>query len=297
MSKSPLVSVICLCFNHEKFVEETLQSVINQTYKNIEIIVLDDYSVDNSVKIIEQFINHNPNIIFIKNETNLGNTKSFNKALKKSNGNFVIDLAADDVLLPNCVELQIEKFENSSYENLGIVYGNAELISENGNYYSYYFDVDISKKVIEKRKTGNIYLDIISGGNSLCSVSAMIKKEVLEKLNGFDENLDYEDLDFWIRSSKIYNFDFIDEILVKKRIVPNSLGTKFHDNKKKSKKINFSTYKILQKTLKLNQTKPENRAVLKRIHYEMVLNYKTNNINLLLKYIFLEIQFRLKNIF
>lgn len=283
MSQNKLVSVICLCFNHEKFVTETLQSVLNQTYNNIELIILDDSSQDNSVHKIEKWLTNNPGILFIKNKKNLGVTKSFNKALHYAKGDYVIDLAADDLLLPNCIALQLKTFHESDIKNLGVVYGNAELIDENGKFSSYYFPVDSSKKVLEKRKTGNIYKSILSGGNSICSVTAMYKKEVYEQLNGYDENLVYEDLDFWIRASIIFNFDFVDDILVQKRIVNNSLGTNFNVKSENSNKINYSTFLILLKAFKLNKFKEEDKLLLKRVHHEMILNLKLKNYVLFLK--------------
>jgi glycosyltransferase involved in cell wall biosynthesis len=294
MHNSPLVTIICLCYDHETFVIETLNSVINQSYNNIELIIVDDFSTDNSRQVIKNWLINFPEIKFITNEKNLGNTKSFNKALNLAKGDYIIDLAADDVLLPNCVYFQLEKFEKSNFSNLGVVYGNAELITENGSFDSYYFAVDNTKKVIEKRVIGNIYINVLSGGNSLCSVSAMIKKEVLEDLNGFDENLYYEDLDFWIRASRKYNFDFVDAVLVQKRTVGNSLGSLFHLKSDRAKKINYSTYLILKKALKLNKTKAENKALLKRIHFEIVLNYNARNFGLLVKFMFLEISIRYK---
>lgn len=293
MQDNPLVTIICLCYNQEEYVLESLFSVINQNYPAVELIIVDDYSTDNSKSVIKKWGIDFPKIQFIANETNLGSTKSFNKALKKAKGEFIIDLAADDVLLPNCVTSQINAFKNTAYKNLGIVYGNATLITKNSTFDSYYFPVDNSKKVIAKRITGDIYESVLSGGDSICSVSSIVKKSVFDHLNGYDETLAYEDLDFWIRASRIYDFDFIDEILIQKRIVPNSLGTDFfRKNDARARKINHSTYLILKKAIGLNETKKENKAILKRIHFEMILAYKTSNSTLLLKYIILEIKLR-----
>lgn len=295
MNSNPLVTVICLCYNHSCFLIEALNSVIHQSYSNIEIIIVDDCSTDTSKQLTTTWLIDNPKVQFIANEKNLGNTKSFNKALQLAKGEYIIDFATDDVLLPNCIELQLQAFRKSNYSNLGIVYGNAELISENGQFLNYFFDVNNEKKVIEKRKTGNIYTSILLGGNCMCSVTAMIKKTVLNELNGYDENLDYEDLDFWIRASRNYEFDFIDDILVQKRNVVNSLGTMFYKkNDTRAKKINYSTYLILKKAIKLNRTKEENKAILKRIHFDMILAYKMLNLKLLLKFILLEIKVRQK---
>lgn len=294
MQDKPIVTIICLCYNQEDYILESLFSVINQSYPAIELIIVDDYSTDNSKTTIENWLINHPEIQFIANETNLGNTKSFNKALKIAKGQYIIDLAADDVLLPDCVVTQINAFNNSAYKNLGIVYGNTELINENGEFHSYYFAVDKSKKVIEKRITGDIYVSVLSGGDSICSVSSMVKKSVFDSLQGYDETLAYEDLDFWIRASRHYEFDFIDEILIQKRIVAHSLGTDFfRKNDSRGKKINHSTYLIIKKAIALNKITEENKAILKRIHFEMILAYKTSNIILLLKYVVLEIKVRI----
>ncbi|WP_281323776.1 glycosyltransferase [Flavobacterium sp. IMCC34518] len=290
MQNNPLVTIICLCYNHESYVVETLNSVINQLYPSIELIIVDDCSSDNSKTIITTWLEKIPEIQFIANETNLGNTKSFNKALKLAKGEYVIDLAADDVLLPNCVALQINAFKNSQYTNLGVVYGNVELISEKGTFDSYYFPVNNQKKAIENRITGDIYQSVLSGGNSICSVSAMIKKTVFDRLQGYDETLAYEDLDFWIRASRVYEFDFIDEDLVQKRIVANSLGSDFFKKRdNRARKINHSTYLILKKAIALNQTRTEDLAIQKRVHHEIIHTLRINDFGLFLKLIGLRI--------
>jgi glycosyltransferase involved in cell wall biosynthesis len=295
MNSNPLVTVICLCYNHSHFLVEALNSLTHQNYSNIEIIIVDDFSTDNSNQLITNWLINHPKVKFIANEKNLGNTKSFNKALQLAKGEYIVDFATDDVLLPNCITLQLQAFRKSTYTNLGIVYGNAELITENGQFSDYFFNVNDEKKVIEKRKTGDIYTSVLSGGNCMCSVTAMIKKEVLDELKGYDEGLYYEDLDFWIRASRNYDFDFIDNILVQKRNVTNSLGTMFYKkNNARAKRINYSTYLILKKAAKLNRTKEENKAILKRIHFDMILAYKMLNLKLLLKFILLEIKVRMK---
>ena len=158
--------------------------------------------------------------------------------------------------------------------------------------------MDRFKKVIKPRVTGDIYESVLSGGDCMCSVSSMVKRSVFDHLNGYDESLAYEDLDFWTRASRIYDIDFIDEILIRKRTVDNSLGTHFFmKNDTRARKINQSTYLILKKAISLNRTKKEDQAVLKRIHFEIILNHKTANYTLLLKYILLEIKLRSRLLF
>jgi glycosyltransferase involved in cell wall biosynthesis len=294
MQENPLVTIICLSYNHEKFVLETLNSVVNQNYSPIELIIVDDCSSDATKSIIEEWLISHPNIDFIVNEVNLGNTKSFNNALKMAKGDYIIDLAADDLLMPNGILMQMEAFQNSAYKNLGIVYGNAEIINENGSFNSFYFPVDANGNVITKRKTGDIYASVLSTGDSICSVSTLIKKDVFDFLGGYDETLAYEDLDSWIRASRVYEFDFIDAILIKKRIVSNSLGTDFF---KKNNKINDSTYKILRKALKLNRSKIEDLALQKRVNYEIIHSFKNRSFNLFVKNIGLRIEISLRKKF
>lgn len=293
MQEDIWVTVICSCYNHSSFVAESLKSVLNQSHKNIQLIVVDDFSSDNSVEVIKNFIEDFPQIIFIKNTNNLGVTKSFNNVMKFAKGEFIIDLAADDILLANCVQTQLEAFNTSKLKNLAIVYGNAEFISEKGTHISYYFDVDFNFKTINKRPFGDLYAEVISDKTVICSVTAMVKKSVFDALNGYDENLTYEDFDFWIRVSRIYNIDFIDTVLVQKRIVPNSLHSNFI---KQNNKHGYSTNLILKKAFSLNKSKKEHRILLKRINLEIKIALKTKNYFLAMINILLRIQVGLKSI-
>ncbi|ESU22443.1 glycosyl transferase [Flavobacterium enshiense DK69] len=294
MQNSPLVSILCLSYNHSQFVEEALNSVLNQTYKNIELLIADDCSPDNSKSVIENWLKNHPEVIFVSNPTNIGNTKTFNKLLALSKGEYIIDLAADDILLPDCIEKQLKAFQNSELGNVGIVYGNAESVSENGKHLSHYYETDNDGKIINPPPSGNIYLSVLGQYNKICSVSSMVKREVYEKLGGYDENLAYEDLDLWMRASRRYNFEFIPDVLVQKRELATSLGSQFFvKNNARTRKLNRSTYTIIQKALRQNTSKEENRALLKRIHFEMAKVFKTRDFSLLLHYILMELKIRL----
>ncbi|SHG35791.1 Glycosyltransferase involved in cell wall bisynthesis [Flavobacterium fluvii] len=293
MQKSDLVTVICSCYNHARFVSESIESVLNQSHTNIQLIIIDDCSTDDSVAVIEKFLSQFPQILFIKNETNLGITKSFNNAIRFAKGDYILDLSADDVLLPNCIGIQLETFYTSKMEDLAIVFGNAELIAENGVHNSYFFDVDANYKTITKIPVGDIYSTIISTQTIICSVSAMIKKSYFDILKGYDESLSYEDFDFWIRIARHYNIDFVDAVLVKKRIVSTSLHSSFSI----PKNINgFSTYLILKKAFFLNRNKKENRILSKRVNNEIKFALKTRNFPLAYRNILLRIKVGLKSL-
>ena len=103
MRPLPLVSVVCLCYNHARFLREALDSVLAQTYPNIEVIVVDDCSTDGSVSIIQEYIAKHPYIKFISTGHNRGNTTAFNMGWRASHGAYIIDFATDDALLPERV--------------------------------------------------------------------------------------------------------------------------------------------------------------------------------------------------
>lgn len=288
MKSTPLVTIICLCYNHENFVIESLNSVINQTYKNIQLIIVDDCSSDNSVKVIEKWLRDYPKIHFIKNETNQGNNKSFNNAFEYARGDFFIDLAADDVLYPYTLEHQLQAF--IEHPKAALIFGNAELINEQSETIGVHFLVDANNNVVDKTLLTIDYQRILEGGNVLCSVSALTRTDVFRKLGGYDNSLAYEDLDFWIRLSRDYKIVFKDTFFIRKRVLQNSQSTFFYKRNKYAKKINLTTNIILNKAYLINKNKDEHKALLKRVHFQIVHNYKLRNWSVLLKNLVLKLK-------
>jgi alpha-1,3-rhamnosyltransferase len=106
---SPLCSVLCVSYNHAKFAAAGLQSIYNQTYQNIEIIVLDDGSSDNSVEVIKTALAQSPFPTKFIKQKNSGNVPAnFNKVLEAASGEFVTMMSLDDILMPDCIENAIE---------------------------------------------------------------------------------------------------------------------------------------------------------------------------------------------
>jgi glycosyltransferase involved in cell wall biosynthesis len=282
MSKVPLVTVICSCFNHEAYISHSLDSVLNQTYKNIELIIVDDNSTDASLLKISKWLGNNPNVNFIKNPVNIGITKSFNNAMQQANGKYYIDLAGDDTLLPNCVEKLIAVFLDKNDDNLAIVYGNAAGIDEKGKFISAFFENERLSKIKDAVST-NFYNHLLACSDYMCSVSAMYRKDIFDAVNGYDEKLSFEDLDFWLRVTHKYKIQFIDAIVVEKRFLENSLGNGFYIKTDYSKKLHMSFYIILEKAYYLNKNKKEHYALLQQIYQQSRWAVRTLN----LKYLFL----------
>ncbi|ELR70381.1 glycosyl transferase [Fulvivirga imtechensis AK7] len=264
MSSQPLVSVICLCYNHERFIEEAIQSVLQQTYHNIEIIVVDDASSDSSRKIIEQLVRQYPQIRFIPLERNVGNCKAFNIGLQASKGEYIIDLATDDVLLPERVEAGVKALEEAG-DHFGVTIANCEIIDEEGNFVQYHYPIDGQGKSKMEVPEGDVFLEVIRR-YFICPPTVMFKRQVIEQLGGYDEQLTYEDFDFWIRSSRHFKYNYVDQVLVKKRIVRNSLSRKQFSLGSGHTR---STYLVCKKASKLVRTKEEATALKKRLYYEV----------------------------
>jgi glycosyltransferase involved in cell wall biosynthesis len=104
-----MVSVIIPNYNKSKYVKETILSVLNQDYKDWECIIIDDFSSDNSVSVISNLIKNEKRFHLMKNSSNYGANFSRNIGLKKSKGDFVMFLDADDILSPNCLSLRLDK--------------------------------------------------------------------------------------------------------------------------------------------------------------------------------------------
>ena len=286
----PLISIICLCYNHEDYVIEALDSVLMQDYSNIQLIVIDDYSQDNSVNRIKTYLESKPKVIFIPNKRNIGNCRSFNKAFTFAQGKYVIDLAADDVLVKGMLKKQVAFFEQQK-ENVGVLFANAQYITEQGVMMKLHNEVNKDGNSLSPPPQGELYLDLVKN-YFICPPTMVIKTDVLEALGGYDPMLAYEDFDFWIRSSRNYHYAYLDEVVVKKRVVKGSLSSKAHQ-----RKMQKSTFEVCKKIYKLNKTKKEYKALLWRLLYEAKPTVKTVYLSLVVRYMILFLKTTLKAFF
>lgn len=198
MNDLPLVSVIIPCYNHEKYLEQSILSVINQTYKNIELIVIDDGSKDKSVELIKN-LQKTSDFKFIAQE-NIGVCKTLNKAVKLSVGKYISILASDDYWEITKIEKQVNILENSNSE-----FCFTQAIE---------FDEKEKKDIFPKEVNLNRINKTIFVKNIVPAGTMFFTRNLYNKLNGFDENLKMEDWDFVVRSSYLTNFSFIKEPLL-----------------------------------------------------------------------------------
>ena len=262
------VSIVAVCYNHAKFAVETLESIVNQTYNNIQLIIIDDCSTDNSVEIINNWIDkNNITCTFITNNPNQGLCKTLNKALTHVEGELVQLIACDDVLDLNKIKKNLEVFFKNPA--IALVHSNADNIDENGNPLdTHYYDFD------------NIgfsgpcnYLTQLLKDNLVNAPTILYKTEAIRKVGGFDESLFYEDWDMLIRLSEHYDFCAMNESLVKKRILATSISN--NDNNK-IKMYNSSLsilFSLLNKHKKYSNT--IKRTIIKQIDRLIDLNAAT----------------------
>jgi len=200
-----LVSVIVPVFNRQDYVAETIESIVKQTYSNIEIIIINDGSTDDSEKIIRSFDAKYPDTINLINQQNQGQVKARNNGLKVARGEFIAFLDSDDVWLLDKVEKQICLFKNK----IGLVYSGVQYIDALGK--------EIGDEQCDQDIRGSVYEKLIVK-NRMTGGTVIVKSEALEKVGLFDETLEAaENWDLWIRVTQFYEVDFVDEALLKYR--------------------------------------------------------------------------------
>lgn len=126
----PIVSIITPVYNSDAFIKDTINSVINQTYQNWELLLIDDCSSDKSVTIINDYIKNNSNIKLIKNTINQGAAISRNKGIMEAQGDYIAFLDADDLWKPEKLERQLKHMQK---QNCDVCFSSYELIDEKGN--------------------------------------------------------------------------------------------------------------------------------------------------------------------
>jgi len=182
ITPNPLVSIIITCYNYGRFVADAIDSALSQTYPNVEVIIVNDGSTDNSVQVIEEYTN-NPKIVCI-NQANAGLVFARNNGIQTSKGEIILPLDADDVLDKNYVEAIV----NNLNDYRTIVTTDVYL-------------TDIDLNVIDIWKTSPTSYDEILKQNSICCSSGFSRK-LFDEVGGYDPlltRLGYEDWDLWTR--------------------------------------------------------------------------------------------------
>jgi len=205
--KTPLVSIVIPTFNRISYLEIAIESIFKQSYKNIQLIVVDDASTDNTTNLLQD--KYRSRLKLIKNNINLGQVKSLNKAWPKCKGKYVGYLSSDDYLHSSAIAKLVKILE--SHAHVICAYPDNELVDATGKI--------IKKNVCRKFFYKSSFLSL----ECPIGVGALFRKSILKKTNGWNErNMLLPDLDFWLSISQYGKFFFVKEVLAAYRFHKNS---------------------------------------------------------------------------
>ena len=264
----PLVSIGLASYNCSKYIVETLESIKSQTYQNIELIIVEDCSTDDSKEKIKRWISDNETlkIKFIENPRNLGISKTCNVILANCEGQYYSCVGADDIFLSNKTESQVTFFEECE-EDVALVYSDVKVIDETGIIIQKsYFD----RIEYKQRESGYIFNSLLSK-NFIPALSVMLKTDLLKELGGYDENLVFEDWDMWLKLSSRYKVAYLNMPTALYRIHDKS----FMQIEANLQKLNRSYISMFKKYIGDDQN--VNQLIYKKIREASVYAYYKND--------------------
>jgi len=235
MDTNITVSVIIPTYNRAHLISRVIQSVLDQTYRDFEMIVVDDGSTDNTAEIVNGF--NDSRIRYIRHDKNRGAAAARNTGIKAAIGSYIAFQDSDDEWLPTKLEKQLMAFSNAS-SKVGVIYSGLWRIEKNNKIYIGY--------PYKKGKEGDLYHNhTILKNNFVYVPSMVVKKECFFKVGMFDEYLvTAEDMELMFRISKYYHFKYIEEPLVCIHDISDSLS--------KQKDININSFQSILKNTMMN---------------------------------------------
>ena len=218
------ISIVITVYNAEKYIENCVESALNQTYDDIEILVINDGSTDSTESILKKFENK----IKIINKENGGTASALNIGIKNITGEWFKWLSADDILKTDAIEklfFEIQKLGKGA-ENC-IFYSNYDLIDANGNIIDTFEEPNNNSLDTFQRNV--ILLDHYYGNGT----TSIMHKSIFDKCGMFDETLGYkDDYEFWLRCCLLYSYDLylVNENLAQYRVHESQLTKKRYDD-------------------------------------------------------------------
>lgn len=271
----PLVSVCIPVYNGEKHIREAIESVLKQSYKDLELLIIDNNSTDKTQDIVKGI--SDKRIRYIRNETNIGMVGNWNLCLDEAKGEYIHFLCADDLIDVNCIEKKINIF--NQYKNVNLVFNATYIIND-------------QNKVIMKRRP--FHSDKLLDGKKFALKSfrnrnyfgepsnVMFKKDVSKKMGYFDKHMCYAtDWDYWLRLSILGEVYYIDEYLMYYRVSNSSETSNLLKTKKKLEADDTQLINNYQNNNKLKRTDIIiHKFNVKSRMYARELFHKINNLRL-----------------
>ncbi len=275
----PLVSIIIPCYNHEKFLPDCLESILKQTYENIELLICDDCSPDASWDVIMEYAPRLKarfsRIELLQNLTNYGVTKNVNRMLCMAKGEFVKIIASDDAMTPSAIGEMTAFLLNNT--QIDVVVSNGVKVSEEQHYPGF----DAVERLYPSPPDfhGRDFFLRVARCNPISAPAAMVRMSVYNTYGLYDENVKVEDYEFWLRILHHGNahFAFLDSDLLYYRISANSM-TSLSANAglaQRRRRIHDSELGTLQKF---------RHAISKRDYAQIVLDRMSSELWLAVQY-------------
>ena len=230
--KKSKVSVIMPVYNGERYIREAIKSILNQTYKNFELLIIDDCGQDKSMDIVRAYAKIDDRIRIIYNRSNKGIAYSRNVGLDVCDGEYIAIMDDDDYAFNYRLSKQVEFLDNNpQYDVVG---GKAKWIDGEGRVINPEIDLLKDEKKI---KTMFLFFNIFNNSE------VMFRKEIVDKYNIRYEDglLGMEDFKFWIRVSKISAISNIDDLILLHRMTPNNETNRVMNEKQDERKELFSS--------------------------------------------------------
>jgi glycosyltransferase involved in cell wall biosynthesis len=203
MRNKPKISVIMSVYNGEKYLGEAIESVLGQTFTDFDFIIVNDGSTDGSLEIIQSY--HDERIRVMNNESNLGLTKSLNKAIKESGGEYIARQDADDISLPDRFGEQVRFLEK--HQEVALLGTSVYRIDSNGK--------TIGKMIMLARPT----MKDLLRGNQFNHGSVMFRRRLLDDVDGYNDLFRYvQDYELWLRIARHHEVRNLTRILYKLRV-------------------------------------------------------------------------------
>lgn len=266
MENKGLVTIICIAFNHEKWIEKALRSVQLQTYEDKELLIVDNASSDHSAGIIREWVESQdgefPVSAIYKNES-LSYCQLFNELLTQANGEYVVDLSGDDFLYPQHLSFSVGRLKEEPEAVFS--FSDATISDEDGFQNNFYIGKEMSG--LRDKLLGRDFYQKLIRRSFICAPTVIFKTKILKIEGGYDETLSYEDFDIQLRLTSKYQVVFSDHIGVLKRKHSQSLSAKQYQSYNST--MLPSTLKVCQKIREMNSSEKEDEALGERILFEL----------------------------
>lgn len=271
--KKPLFTIIMPAYNHEKFVAEAIQSVLKQTYQNIEFIVIDDGSTDRTPEIISKIHKKNPRRFTFIRQDNQGLGKTLNRSLSLTHGKYFYYLASDDLLPIWTVELIVEKFEKLPAET-GFIHTQVWHQPQEIKPIAKQLPAPISEGLLWKKL-------LLNQAESVLGPACFFKTTALKKVKGFHEELPLED--FFVLLKLSYNYSSF--YLKQKMVLHRHHQTNNARNYRKIGPAAIRSIELFFKTYKIKDSKLKREALALRYLWQFWVGFDSHDRSWSLKYI------------